>query len=78
MDTIINISRNRNTYVIDLDTGKHITAYLEEPFRIVGVSGKAWRGEWCPSHAFVSFQRIYNIQRRPGAKIYYSFNQKST
>ncbi len=40
MDTIINITRNRNTYVIDLDTGKHITAYLEEPFRIVGVSGK--------------------------------------
>lgn len=40
MDTIINISRNRNTYVIDLDTGKHITAYLEEPFRIVGISGK--------------------------------------
>lgn len=40
MDTIINITRNRNTYVIDLDTGKHITAYLEEPFRIVGISGK--------------------------------------
>lgn len=40
MDTIISITRIRNTYIIGLDTGKHITAYLEEPFRIVGISGK--------------------------------------
>lgn len=40
MDTIINITRNRNTYTIDLDTGKHIIAYLERPFRIVGISGR--------------------------------------
>lgn len=40
MDTIINITRNRNTYTIDLDTGKHIVAYLEPPFRVIGVSGR--------------------------------------
>ena len=40
MDTIINITRNRNTYTIDLDTGKHIVAYLERPFRVIGVSGR--------------------------------------
>lgn len=40
MDTIINITRNRNTYTIDLDTGKHIVAYLEHPFRVIGISGR--------------------------------------
>ena len=40
MDTIINITRNRNTYTIDLDTGKHIVAYLEPPFRVIGISGR--------------------------------------
>ena len=40
MDTIINITRNRNIYVFHLDTGKCITAYLENPFRIIGISGK--------------------------------------
>ena len=40
MDTITNITRNRNTYTIDLDTGKHIVAYLEPPFRVIGVSGR--------------------------------------
>ena len=40
MDTIINITRNRNTYAFHLDTGKRITAYLENPFRIIGISGK--------------------------------------
>ena len=40
MDTITNITRNRNTYTIDLDTGKHIVAYLEHPFRIIGISGR--------------------------------------
>ena len=40
MDTITNITRNRNTYTIDLDTGRHIVAYLERPFRVIGVSGR--------------------------------------
>lgn len=40
MDTIINITRNRNIYAFHLDTGKCITAYLENPFRIIGISGK--------------------------------------
>lgn len=40
MDTIINITRNRNTYTIELDTGKQIVATFAPNFTVIGISGR--------------------------------------